>query len=72
MDIHALIAEITERNTRTLGSDTLLTDLDNWDSLKAVRLVIHIEKVIGRELLEDEIGGLQSIGDVEQLLQLGN
>ena len=69
MDVHALIAEITERNTGTLDSDTLLTELDNWDSLKGVRLVLRIEEVMGRELLEEEIGGLESIGDVERLLQ---
>ena len=69
MDAYQLIAEITSRKTETCSEETLLSQLDNWDSLKGVRLVIRLEDVIGRQLSEDEIGMLRSIGDVRRLMQ---
>ena len=69
MDVHQLMSEISHRKSAGYPDETLLSDLDNWDSLKGVRLVLRLEEVIGRELSEEEIGALRSIGDVRQLLQ---
>jgi len=68
MDARELISEVTKRNAYSYPSHTLLSELDNWDSLKGVRLVIRIEEVIGRKLSEEEIEQLQSIDDVGRLL----
>jgi acyl carrier protein len=71
MDARVLVAEIARKTNLTCSNDTLLADVDGWDSLKGVRLVLRLQEVVGRELSENEIGGLHSIGDVERLLQLG-
>lgn len=71
MDARELIEEIIKRNTAAYPDDIRLSDLENWDSLKGVRLIIRLEEAIGRQLLEDEIAGLQSIRDVAQFLQRG-
>ena len=69
MNARALIAELTRRNPVTCQDNTLLADIDGWDSLKGVRLVLRLEEIVGRELSEDDIEGLQSVGDVERLLK---
>jgi len=46
-----------------------LAELEGWDSLKGVRLVLRLEEIIGRELSEDDIERLQSVHDVERLLK---
>jgi acyl carrier protein len=69
MDVHQLMSEISHRKSTGYADETLLSDLDNWDSLKGVRLVIRLEELMGRELSEEEIGALRSIGDVRKLLQ---
>jgi acyl carrier protein len=71
MDVLQLLSEITHRNSAGHPDDALLLQLDNWDSLKGVRLVLRLEEFIGRELTEDEIGGLRSIGDIRRLVQSG-
>jgi acyl carrier protein len=68
MNARELIAEITRR-TVTGDNTTLLFDLDGWDSLKGVQLVLKLEQLAGRQLTENELERLQSIQDVEAILQ---
>jgi acyl carrier protein len=69
MDARMLIVEIVRKADLIEPSGTLLADLDGWDSLKGVRLVLRLQEIVGRELSEDDIVGLQSIADVERILQ---
>jgi acyl carrier protein len=71
MDARMLIAEVIRRSPVTCPDNTSLSDIDGWDSLKCVRLVLRVEEIVGRELSEDDIEGLQSVGDVERLLKSG-
>ena len=68
MDVSALIAEITRSTKADYFDDTLLSTIENWDSLKGVRLVLRLEEVTGRSLSEQDIEGLRSVGDVRRLL----
>lgn len=69
MDAWKLVSEIARKAISTSSKDTLLADIDGWDSLKGVRLVLRLQEIVGRELSEDDIAGLQSVADVEQVLQ---
>lgn len=71
MDARMLIGEIVRKANLTEPNGTLLADIDGWDSLKGVRLVLRLQEIVGRELSEDDIVGLQSIADVERFLQSG-
>jgi len=71
MDARVLIAEIARTGQLAHSNCTLLADIDGWDSLKGVRLVLRLQEMVGRELSEDEIGALQSIADVERFLHSG-
>lgn len=69
MQAHELIAEVLRTSTPMPGNDALLAQIEGWDSLKGVRLVLRLEEIVGRELSEDEIEKLQSVGDVDRLLK---
>jgi acyl carrier protein len=64
-----LIAEILRTTVPASPGETLLADIQGWDSLKGVRLVLRLEEIVGRELSEDDIEKLQSVGDVDRLLK---
>jgi acyl carrier protein len=70
-DALALVAEICRRNTNGYSDNTLLSSIENWDSLKGVRLVLRLEEIVGRPLSEQDIEGLRSIGDIDRLLATG-
>jgi acyl carrier protein len=67
MDARALISRILRRDV-PVAADVRLHTVDGWDSLKAVHLVLKLEEIIGHQLSEAEIEGLQSVRDVEAIL----
>jgi acyl carrier protein len=69
MQATELIAEVLRSSISIPHGDTPLTELEGWDSLKGVRLVLRLEEIIGRELSEDDIERLRSVYDVERLLK---
>jgi acyl carrier protein len=69
MHAHELIAEVLRAEVSTPSDDLLLAHIEGWDSLKGVRLVLRLEELVGRELSEDDIEKLQSLGDVDRLLK---
>jgi|RhiMethySRZTD1v2_1073278.scaffolds.fasta_scaffold1761128_1 acyl carrier protein len=69
MNAGALIAEIVRSPKGDYFDETLLSNIENWDSLKGVRLVLRLEEVMGRPLSEQDIEALRSVGDVQRLLE---
>lgn len=69
MDARELVSEIARKSVVTSSQRMLLAEIDGWDSLKGVRLVLRLQEIVGRDLSEDDIAGLRSIADVEQILQ---
>jgi acyl carrier protein len=68
INAHELIIEIVQKNITALAKTTVLSDLDGWDSMHTVRLVLRLEEVLGRQLSEPELESLQSVRDVVRLL----
>jgi len=69
MEAERLIAEIASADHGKLAPAMLLQDLQGWDSVKMVRLVISLEEAVQRELTEDELESLSTVGDVARLLK---
>lgn len=69
MNARELISEVLRKNTMIPSGDILLAQLDGWDSLKGVRLVLRLEEIVGRELSEGDIETLQSVEDIDRLLK---
>jgi len=47
---------------------TKAEDIDEWDSLAHIRLVISIEKVFEIRFTTDEISNLANVGDMAKLI----
>jgi acyl carrier protein len=69
MQARELIAEVLRTNALIPPENILLAHIEGWDSLKGVRLVLRLEEIVGRQLSEEDIGALQSVGDVDRLLK---
>jgi acyl carrier protein len=69
MHARELIAEVLRSKAPVPSDNLLLAQLDGWDSLKGVRLVLRLEEIVGRELTENDIEKLQSVDDVDRLLK---
>lgn len=51
-----------------LTDETKLQDIPNLDSLGQVRMVMEIERVLGDRLSMEEIIGIESVGNIRELL----
>jgi acyl carrier protein len=69
MHARELIAEVLRTNVQIPPGEVLLANIEGWDSLKGVRLVLRLEELVGRELSEEDIENLQSVEDVDRLLK---
>ena len=43
-------------------------DIPGWDSFNHVNLIINIEEEFGIKFTNDEVGGMQSVGNLKTLL----
>ena len=51
-----------------INETTKAEDIDEWDSLAHIRLVISIEKVFELRFTTDEISNLANVGDTAKLI----
>ena len=49
--------------------DLTASDVEGWDSLKHVRLVLSVEKAFHISFAASEIGNLKNIGDLATLIE---
>jgi acyl carrier protein len=51
-----------------LSPQLTANDVDGWDSLKHVRLILSIEKGFGVKFAASEVGHLNNVGDLANLI----
>lgn len=51
-----------------LSDETVAADVEGWDSLNHVKLVVAIERAFGVKFSNREIGGWENVGDVRRAL----
>jgi acyl carrier protein len=68
MTASELVAEIVKRPVTNLDRSQSLDGVPDFDSIALVNLVVRLEELIGRQLLESEIEGLKTAGAIEDLL----
>jgi acyl carrier protein len=63
-----LIEEIADEKVSGLGSIKDLKDLDFWDSISRVQLIVSVEQEIGRSLTDSELDSISSVNLLNQLI----
>ena len=51
-----------------LSDDLSAKDIPGWDSFNHVNLIINIEEEYGVRFSNDEVGGMQNVGNLKKLL----
>lgn len=65
----ALIEELLDVDEGTLEETTLLGDLDEWDSITKLSLMIFFDEEKGIKLTNDEIKAFETVKDIADLLK---
>lgn len=68
--INEIISDHIDPQSQPYTDDTLLSDLDDFDSLDKVEVGIALEDEFGLDLLDDKIEACHTIGDLKKLIPL--
>ena len=63
-----IFKDVFDDDELIINETTKAEDIDEWDSLAHIRLVISIEKVFELRFTTDEISNLANVGDMAKLI----
>ncbi len=64
----SLVAEVLKLPPANVTDTLAMGQVESWDSLKHMELVVAIETGYGLELTFDEIVAMKSVGDIRKVL----
>ena len=67
-DIQPIFADILDIPDLQLSRETKAADVDGWDSLAHINLVVAIEKRYGVKFALGELQDLKNVGDMADLI----
>ena len=67
-NVEGLLAEILQIPISSIGADLTMKDVDAWDSLKHMELIVSLEEKFGLQLSFDEIITMQSLREIKRVL----
>ena len=59
-----IFADVMDVDPATVSAETTADDVESWDSISHVRLIMSIESAFGANFTNAEIGGFQRLGDI--------
>ena len=63
-----LISEVLQVPAAEIGDDLAMSDLEAWDSLKHMELVVSLENAFDVQLTFDEIVAMRSVREIKRVL----
>ena len=60
LSIQQIMADVFEKSEEQISIDSAQDDIDSWDSIKHLNLILALEEEFGIELPIEEIGNLIS------------
>lgn len=67
--LKTLIAELFRVQEEEISDSLAMADLDVWDSLKHMELIVAIEETFDVELTFDEIVAMQNLKEIKRVLE---
>ncbi len=67
-----LVARALECSVDGIGEDSSMENLDAWDSLGHMKIILEIEQTLGKELKTAEILSVETVRDVDRLISMSH
>ena len=67
--VETLVAEVLQIQAGTISDGLTMKDLDVWDSLKHMELIVSLEGSFDIQLSFEEIIAMQSVGEIKRILK---
>ena len=63
------MATVLQIPPTTVTDDLAMKDVETWDSLKHMELIVSLETTFGLELSFDEIVAMQTVSEIKRVLK---
>lgn len=67
--LNGIFRDVFDDDSIVARPDLTADDVDDWDSLSHIRLVLTVEKTFGVKFSASEIGNLSNVGELVELIQ---
>jgi acyl carrier protein len=67
--LNVVFREVFDDDDILISDAMTADDLEEWDSVSHITLVMAVEREFGVKLTASEVGGLSNVGDMVRLLQ---
>lgn len=67
--VGSLLADVLQIPAAGITEDLAMKDVEAWDSLKHMELIVSLEQSFGIELTFDDIVAMQSVGEIKRVLR---
>lgn len=68
--IHDIFQDVFDNDDIIITNDTSSEDIDEWDSLSHIQLIVAIEKCFGIKMTAKEIMSWDNVGEMIDAIQL--
>jgi acyl carrier protein len=67
--VENLLSEVLQMPLSKITAELAMKDVDAWDSLKHMELIVSLEQSFGIELSFDEIVAMRSVDEIKRVLR---
>ena len=61
--------DVFEDDSIAISSDTTAKDIEGWDSLAHVRLIVAVERHFKLKFMSSEVASLKTVGELAELIE---
>jgi acyl carrier protein len=66
--LNRVFQDVFDDDEITVSRETTAKDIDGWDSVMHVTLLVNVEKAFGVKFSSTEVANLKSVGELEDLI----
>jgi acyl carrier protein len=70
--LQKVFRDVFDNDELTISPETTAADIDDWDSINHVNLVLAVEKEFKVRLSSSAIASLKNVGELANLLKVGS
>ncbi len=67
--LNEVFQDVFDDQDITVHDETTATDIEDWDSLEHINLIVAIEKKFGMHFSMGEVTGLKNVGEMVDVIQ---
>ncbi|MBW4038415.1 MAG: acyl carrier protein [Acidobacteria bacterium] len=67
--LNAIFDDVFDLDSTEITPETTAKDIEGWDSISHIRLIITVEKKFNIKLSASDVGRLETVGDLATLIQ---